>query len=54
MPDVSSLSAENRKALLGCVKAKNKKWKKDNGKDKVPNDVAQKHFRECSKALGYE
>jgi hypothetical protein len=54
MPEVSSLKPKDRAALLGCVKAKNKKWKEKNGKDKVPQDVAQKHFRDCSQSLGLE
>ena len=54
MPDVSRLSTEHRKALLGCVKGKATKWQGEHPGEEMPGDVNQKHFTECSQALGME
>lgn len=53
MPDPKKLRPSERAKLLGCVKAKNQAWKKKNKKNTVPSDVNQKHFADCSRALGY-
>jgi hypothetical protein len=54
MPDVNKLSPTNKQRLLGCVAKKNEAWKKKNKKTKVPQDVNQSHYRECSQQLGLE
>jgi len=54
MPDVDKLSPKDRMRLLGCVSRKNQNWKKKNKKTKVPQDVNQRHYTECSKDLGLE
>lgn len=54
MPDVKKLSPKNRKALLGCVKAKIEKYKKEH-RGKSPNrSTQQSFFSECAKSLHLE
>lgn len=54
MPDVTELSDEERAAFLGCIQAKNNKYKKENNVREVPQNVIQRHFKECSQSLGLE
>lgn len=53
MPDPEKLPPEKKAKLLGCISGKNKAWREKHKKATVPQEVRERHFRDCAKKLGY-